>query len=76
MSNEFIVQVSDKCIPFQKMFIFFPLIQNLIPFQRRADRVEHIAVGLTVNAFLEGLNRQAQIDFIGGHILADIRQIG
>ena len=58
------------------MLIFFPLIQNLIPLQRRADCIEHIAVGLAVNAFLECLDRQAQIDFIGRHILADIRQIG
>ena len=58
------------------MLVRFPLIQNIVSLHGGADGVQHIAVALGVDALLKGLYRQAEIDLVGRHILADVGQIG
>ena len=43
---------------------------------RRTEGIEHVAVTLGMHRFLKGLNRQAQIDFVGRDHLGDVGQVG
>ena len=70
-----IVQISDEGIAPQQMLVCLPLIENFISLRRTADGVQHIAVTLAVHTLLESLDGQAQVDLIGGNILADGRQV-
>ena len=73
---EFIIQISNKCIAAQKVFILLPLVQYPVPLHRAADGIQHIAVALAVHRLLESLNRKAQIYLIGCDILGNAGQVG
>ena len=70
-----IVEVSDKFISAKQVLIRLPLVENVISFRRIANGIQHIAVALAVDAFLEGLDRKAEVDLICRNILRNIRQI-
>lgn len=62
-------------ISLQQMRVILPLIQDIVSFLGLTDRIQHIAVTLTVDCLLECLDRQAQIDFIGCDIFTDIWKV-
>ena len=73
--DKLVVEVSDKFISAQQMRVGFPLIEDVISFGRVADGIQHVAVALAVDTFLKSLDGQAEVHFVGGDILRDIREV-
>ena len=57
--DEIVVAVPDECVPLQEVLIGLPLEEYVIALFRRADRIEHVGVCLTVKALLECLDMKA-----------------
>lgn len=73
---EVVVAVSDEGVPPQKMLVGAPLVEDVVSLLWRANRIQHIGIGLGVDGLLEGLDVQAQVHLVGGDVLRDIGQIG
>ena len=73
---ELIINVSDKFISLKQMLIRLPLIKYVIPLLRRADRIQHIGIGLAVYALLEGLDIEAEIHLIGRDVFSHAGKVG
>ena len=73
--NEFVIKAANEGVALQKMGIFLPLIENTVTLQWGADGIQHIAVRLAVDTFLERLNGQAEVNFICRNILADVGKV-
>lgn len=72
---EVVVTVADEGIAAQEVFVGLPLVEDVVALFGAADGVEHVAVTLAVYALLEGLDVQTEIDFVGGDVLTDGRQV-
>ena len=57
------------------MLVGFPLVKDLVTLCGAADGVQHIAVTLAVDTFLECLDVEAQIHLVGCDVFAEVRQV-
>ena len=57
------------------MLVEFPLIKDVVALVGRTYGVQHIAVALRMHRLLEGLDVQAEIDFVCGDVFADVGQV-
>ena len=73
---ELIVEIADEGIAREQMLVILPLENNGPALIGAGDGIEHIAVALRMDAFLEGLDGETEIDFIRRDISRDIRQVG
>ena len=71
--QELVILLADEGVPLQEMLIFLPLVENRVPLFRRADRVQHIAVALRVDALLERLDVEAEVHFARCDVARDVR---
>ena len=73
--NKVLIDFSDVFVAFQQDLVFTPFVIYLGAFGGGNDTLYNIGVTLRMYSLLISLNRQNQVDFRGGDVFADVRQI-
>ena len=71
-----VVLIADESVALQQQGIVLPLIEDVIAFLRLTDRIQHVAVALGVQRLLKRLDRQTEIDLVGGDVGGDVGKVG